>query len=119
MTLTDDEYVARAEGAIAHWRARNRAFNEAIARIEIDPVDPDVYARFDSNRTLVEFEVSTRALRTYTNTELEELIRKVLVETSDRMTAQFEALHAKYLQPNSPTFDPDILGEPYVVPPPV
>lgn len=117
--LTDDEYVAQTEGAIAHWRARHRAFMDAVDRIEVDPVDPNVYARFDSNGTLVEFEVTDKALRTYTNTELEELIRNVLEETRSRAAAELFGLHAKYLQPNAANFDPDIVGEPYVVPPPI
>lgn len=113
MTLSDDEYVARVEGGIAHWRARNRAWMEACSRIEVDPVHPAASARFDDNGALVEFDVDPDALETYTNTELEVIITDVLRETHTRMHEQIMELYAKYLSPNDPRFDPNVLGEPY------
>ena len=40
--LSDDEYVARVEDGIAHWRARNRAWMDACEKITLDQVHPDV-----------------------------------------------------------------------------
>ena len=64
MTLTDDEYVARVEGAAASLRARNAAWLEAINHIKVPAVHEAVTARFDSNGTLVEFDIIPRRCRT-------------------------------------------------------
>ena len=34
MTLTDDEYVAQAEAALAHWRARHAAYYTDFGHFE-------------------------------------------------------------------------------------
>ena len=57
VTLTDDEYLARVEGAAASLRARNAAWLEAINHIKVPAVHEAVTARFDSNGTLVEFDI--------------------------------------------------------------
>jgi hypothetical protein len=62
MTLTDDEWVGRVEASIAHWRARNAAFQEAVSRITVEPVHEAVRARFDSNGTLLALEIDPSAL---------------------------------------------------------
>lgn len=38
--MTDEEYVARVEGGIAHWRARNRARMDVCEQITISHVNP-------------------------------------------------------------------------------
>jgi DNA-binding protein YbaB len=117
MTLTDDEYVAQAEAALAHWRARHAAWKDAIARIEVEPVHEAVRARFDSDGTLLELDIDPEALRDYTNTELEEIITEVLRRTRAQVHQQVFELFGKYLAPNGPGFDPDAIGEPYVTAP--
>jgi hypothetical protein len=62
VTLTDDEYLARMEAANASLRARNAAWLEAINHIKVPAVHEAVTARFDSNGTLVEFDVDPSAL---------------------------------------------------------
>jgi hypothetical protein len=114
MTLTDDEWVARVEASTAHWRARNAAFLEAVARIDVDPVHDAVTACFDGNGTLVKLEIAPGALALYTNTELEEIITEVLQTTRRELHARVMDLFATYLAPNHPRFDPNVLGEPYV-----
>ena len=111
--LTDDEYVARVEGGIAHWRARNRAWMDACERIEISQVHPDVIVRFDENGTLVVFDIAESALHKYTNTELEQIIADALRQTREQFADEVRALYAKYLSPGDPRFEPDILGVPY------
>ena len=44
MTLTDDEYVARVQGAAASLQARNAAWLEAINHIEVPSVHEAVTA---------------------------------------------------------------------------
>ena len=114
MTLTDDEYVARVESAIAHWRARNAAWMRAISRIRVDPFHDAVTARFDSNGTLLELDIDEAALSDYTNIELEQIITDVLRKTREQVHQQVMELFGKYLAPNDPRFDPDAIGEPYV-----
>lgn len=114
MTLTDDEWVARVEASTAHWRARNAAFLDAVTRINVDPVHEAVTARFDGNGTLVKLDVDPSALSRYTNVELEEIITEVLQKTRIQLHAKVMDLFATYLVPNHPSFDPDVLGEPYV-----
>ena len=114
MTLTDDEWVTRVEQSIAHWRARNAAFKDAVGRIQVDPIHEAVTARFDSNGTLQVLDVDPSALQDYTNTELEEIITEVLQRTRAQVHAQVMELFETYLAPNHPRFDPDALGEPYV-----
>jgi hypothetical protein len=117
VTLTDDEYVARVQGAAASLRARNAAWLEAINHIKVPAVHEAVMARFDSNGTLVEFDIVPSALSDYTNTELEQIITDVLRNTHQALHAQMMELFATYMAPNSPQFDPNALGEPYVDPP--
>ena len=106
--------MARVESAISHWRARNAAWLEAIGRIQVAPVHEAVRARFDSNGTLLELDIDPAALSDYTNTELEHIITEVLRRTRAQMHQQVMALFGKYLAPNDPRFDPNVLGEPYV-----
>ena len=117
MPLTDDEYVARVQGAAASLRARNAAWLEAINHIKVPAVHEAVTARFDSNGTLVEFDIDPSALSDYTNTELEQIITYVLRNTHQALHAQMMELFATYMAPNSPQFDPNALGQPYVDPP--
>lgn len=117
MTLTDDEYVAQVERAYTSLRARNAAWLEAINNIQVPAVHEAVTARFDSDGTLVSFEVEDWALSEYTNTELEQIITDVLRNTRQAMHAQMMELLATYMAPNSPLFDPNAVSEPYVVPP--
>ena len=117
MTLTDDEYLARMEAANASLRARNAAWLEAINHIKVPAVHEAVTARFDSNATLVEFDVDPSALSDYTNTELEQIITDVLRNTHQALHAQVMELLATYMAPNSPQFDPNAGGVPYVDPP--
>ena len=119
MTLTDDQYVAQAEAALAHMRARNKAFLDAVDGINVPSLHDDVRARFDSNGNLVDLDIAPEALNVYTNVELEELITSVLRETRNQLTAQMQGLFVKYLVPTDPQFDPDALGERYVAPPPL
>jgi DNA-binding protein YbaB len=114
MTLTDDEWVNRVEASIAHWRARNAAFQEAVTRITVEPVHEAVRARFDSNGTLLALEIDPSALSDYTNTELEAIITEVLAKTRTQLHAQVMELFETYMAPGHPRFDPNVLGEPYV-----
>jgi DNA-binding protein YbaB len=114
MTLTDDEWVGRVEASIAHWRARNAAFQEAVSRITVEPVHEVVRARFDSNGTLIELEIDPSALSDYTNTELEDIITEVLQKTRTQLHAQVMELFETYMAPGHARFDPNVLGEPYV-----
>lgn len=118
MTLTDDQYVAQAEAALAHMRARNKAFLDAVEGINTPALHDDVRARFDSNGDLVDLDIAPEAMSTYTNTELEELITVVLRETRRQLTEQMHGLFVTYLVPTDPRFDPNAIGEPYVAPPP-
>ena len=117
MTLTDDEYVARVQAAAASMQARNAAWLEAINHIEVPAVHEAVTARFDSNATLVEFDIDPSALSDYTDTELEQIITDVLRNTHQALYAQMMELFATYMAPNSPQFDPNALVQPYVDPP--
>ena len=117
MTLTDDEWVGRVEASIAHWRARNAAFQEAVGRITVEPVHEAVRARFDSNGTLIELEIDPSALSDDTNTELEDLediVTEVLQKTRTQLRAQVMELFEKYMAPGHARFDPNVLGEPHV-----
>jgi DNA-binding protein YbaB len=114
VTLTDDEWVGRVEASIAHWRARNAAFQEAVSRITVDPVHEAVKARFDSNGTLLELEIDPSALADYTNTELEDIIIEVLQKTRTELHSQVMELFERYMAPGHARFDPSVLGEPYV-----
>ena len=114
MTLTDDEWVGQVEASIAHWRARNAAFQEAVSRITVEPVHEAVRARFDSNGTLLALEIDPAALSDYTNTELEDIITDVLQKTRTQLHAHMMGLFETYMAPGHARFDPDVLGEPYV-----
>lgn len=114
MTLTDDEWVARAEAALAHQRARNAAFQQALNAIKVPQAHEAVSVRFDSNGTLVDIDIDPSALSDYTNTELEQIITDVLRQTRQALHSQVLELLATYMAPNSPLFDPNVLGEPYV-----
>jgi hypothetical protein len=118
MTLTDDQYVAQAEAALAHMRARNKAFLEAVEGISIPSLHDDVRARFDSNGDLIDLDIAPEAMSTYTNVELEELITAVLRETRERLTERMHGLFVTYLVPTDPRFDPFVTGERYIAPPP-
>jgi hypothetical protein len=118
MALTDDQYVAQAEAALAHMRSRNKAFLDAVDGINLPAMHDAVRARFDSNGDLVDLDIAPEALNVYTNVELEELITDVLRETRTHLTNQMHSLFVKYLVPSDPQFDPDATGEPYVPPPP-
>ena len=112
--LSDDEWVDRVERAIAHWRARNAAFTEAASRIEVDAVHDAVVAHFDSVGNLKGLDIDPSALETYTNIELEEIITTVLQRTRAAIHTQMIDLFERYLAPNHPRFEPNVLGEPYV-----
>lgn len=112
--LSDDEYVARVEDGLAHWRARNRAWMDACEKIALDKVHPDVTVRFDEAGNLTVFEVDDDALHKYTNTELEQIITDALRQTREKFAEQVRNLFAEYLSPNDPRFKPDALGVPYV-----
>jgi DNA-binding protein YbaB len=114
MTLTDDEWVGRVEASIAHWRARNAAFQEAVSRITFEPVHEMVRARFDSNGTLLALDIDPSVLSDYTNTELEDIITDVLQKTRTQLHTQVMELFETYMAPGHARFDPDVLGEPYV-----
>ena len=116
-TLTDDQYVAQVEASLAHMRARNKAFLDAVDGIAIPGVHDAVYARFDSNGDLFDLDIAPEATSTYTNVELEQIITDVLRETRRQVTEQVHALFVKYLVPSDPRFEPDAIGEPYVEPP--
>src|ERR1700681_4553936 len=105
MTLTDDEYVAQYEASLAHWRARNRAFLEAVQ------------AKFDSNATLQWFEVAPEALSAYDNIGLEQIISDVLQRTRQQVADQVASLHTKFMAFGEPGFDPNALGVPMLMPP--
>jgi hypothetical protein len=111
MTLTDDEWVGRVEASIAHWRARNAAFHDAVSRITVEPVHE---AGFDSNGTLIAPEIDPSALSDYTNTEPEDIITEVLQKTRTQLHAQVMELFETYMAPGHARFDPNVLGEPYV-----
>ena len=110
MTLTDDEWVGRVEASIAHWRARNAAFQEAVSRITVDPVHEAVRARFDSNGTLLELEIDPSALSDYTNTGLEDIITEVLQKSRTQLHAQVMELFETYMAPGHARFDPQRTG---------
>jgi hypothetical protein len=116
-TLTDDEYVARVEASLAHLRARNKAFLDAVENIVVPPLHESVRVRFDSNATLVDVDVAPEALTAYTHVELEQIITEVLQQTRAHVTEAVNELFVKFLVPSDPRFDPDAIGEPYVEPP--
>ncbi|WP_273735416.1 YbaB/EbfC family nucleoid-associated protein [Mycolicibacterium septicum] len=115
--LSDDEYLAQVEASLAHLRARNRAFLEAVEQITVPRLHDAVRARFDSNGTLVDLDIAPEALTAHTNVELEQIVTTVLRQTRAQVLDQMDALLAKYLAPGDPRFDPNALGEPYVGPP--
>lgn len=114
MSLSDDEYVARVVSCLAHWRARNAAFGEAVKNIKVDPVHEAVIAVFDKYGDLYDLYIDPTAMTHYTNTELEEIITEALQQTRRQVHAQTMELFARYVNPDDPRFEPDILGEPYV-----
>src|SRR3954468_24053491 len=114
MTLTDDQYVAQAEAPLAHMRARNKAFLDAVDGVNIPSLYDAVCARFDSNGDLVDLDIAPEAMSTYTNVELEEIITDVLRETRKQLTEQVQRLFVTYLVPTDPRFDPDVTGERYI-----
>lgn len=115
--LTDDQYVAQVQASLAHMRARNKAFLDAVDQIANPSLHEAVHARFDSNGDLVDLDIAPEAVTTYTNVELEQLITDVLRDTRRYVTEQVQALFVKYLVPSDPQFDPNAIGEPYVAPP--
>jgi DNA-binding protein YbaB len=115
--LTDDEYVAQVGASLAHLRARNKAFLQAVEHITVPPLHDAVRARFDSNGSLVDVDIAPEALTAYTNVELEQIVTAVLRQTRQQVIEQMDALLAKYLAPGDPRFDPNALGEPYIQPP--
>ena len=117
MTLTDDEYVAQYEASLAHWRARNKAFLDAVEHIHVSPLHDAVRAKFDSNATLQWFEVAPEALTAYDNIGLEEVISDVLQRTRQQVADQVMSLHTKFMAFGEPGFDPNALGVPMVMPP--
>jgi hypothetical protein len=116
-TLTDDEYVARVEASLAHMRARNKAFLDAVEHITVPSLHEAITVRFDSNATLVDVDVAPEAMTTYTNVELEAIVTDVLRRTRAHVTEAVNELFVKFLVPDDPRFDPDAIGEPYVEPP--
>lgn len=117
MTLTDEQYVAQYEASLAHWRARNKAFLDAVEHIRVSPVHEAVRAEFDSNATLQSFEVAPEALTAYDNVGLEEVISDVLQRTRQQVADQVMSLHTKFMAFGEPGFDPNALGVPMVMPP--
>lgn len=117
MSLSDDQYVAQYEAALAHWRARNRAFLDAVEHINVEPIHDAVRAKFDSNGTLQWLEIAPEALTRYDNVELEAIIADVLQRTRQKFSEQVMALHTKYMAVGDPGFDPNVLGVPMVMPP--
>lgn len=117
MTLTDDQYMAQYEASLAHWRARGRAFLDAVEHIAVPAMNDLVQAKFDSNATLQWFEVHPEALTAYDNVELEQVIGQVLEGTRRQVSEQFMNLHTKFLALGQPGFDPNALGVPMVMPP--
>lgn len=117
MTLADDDYVAQYEASLAHWRARNKAFLDAVEQINVLPLHDAVRAKFDSNATLQWFEVAPEALTAYDNIALEELIADVLQRTRQQVADQVMGLHVKFMAFGEPGFDPNALGVPMVMPP--
>jgi hypothetical protein len=117
MTITDDEYVAQYEASLSHWRARNRAFLDAVEHISVSPLHEAVQAKFDSDATLQWFEVAPEALSAYDNIGLEQVISDVLQRTRQQVADQVMSLHTKFLAFGEPGFDPNALGVPMVMPP--
>jgi len=115
MTLTDDEYVAQYEASLAHWRARNKAFLDAVEHIHVPPLHEAVQAKFDSDATLQWFEVAPEALTMYDNIGLEEVISDVLQRTRQQVAEQVMSLHTKFMAFGEPGFDPNALGVPMVM----
>ncbi|MDT5047822.1 MAG: hypothetical protein QOG75_3696, partial [Mycobacterium sp.] len=112
MALTDEEYVAQYEASLAHWRARNRAFLDAVEHIRVSPLHEAVQAKFDSNATLQWFEVAPEALSAYDNIGLEQVISDVLQRTRQQVADQVASLHTKFMAFGEPGFDPNALGVP-------
>jgi hypothetical protein len=117
MTLSDDEWVAQYEASLEHWRARNRAFMDAVEHIHVAPLHEAVQAKFDSNASLQWFEVAPEALTAYDNVGLEQVISDVLQRTRAQVADQMMSLQVKYLGFGEPGFDPNALGVPMVMPP--
>jgi hypothetical protein len=117
MALTDEEYVAQYEASLAHWRARNRAFLDAVEHIRVSPLHEAVQAKFDSNATLQWFEVAPEALSAYDNIGLEQIISDVLQRTRQQVADQVASLHTKFMAFGEPGFDPNALGVPMLMPP--
>jgi uncharacterized membrane protein len=117
MALTDEEYVAQYEASLAHWRARNRAFLDAVEHIRVSPLHEAVQAKFDSNATLQWFEVAPEALSAYDNIGLEQVISDVLQRTRQQVADQVASLHTKFMAFGEPGFDPNALGVPMLMPP--
>ena len=112
--MTDDEEVQATRDLIAHWRARNDAFFDAVDKITVDGVNDAVKAMFDRNGHLVDLYIDPDAMGDYTNTELEEILFTVIRKSRQEYYAKLMEQFNRFLALGVPGFEPDAAGEAYV-----
>lgn len=115
--LSDDEFVDQVERSLKHWRARHTAWEQAVDDLRIASGHPAVQPTFDGNGTLTALDIEPAALMDYTNIELEQIITDAIRGCRTELFTAMQDLFAVYLTPGHPKFDPDVLGEPLVMPP--
>lgn len=106
--MTDDDEVEDFEQGVAEAAARAAAFNAATDSVEIDPISDVVVAKFDSDGFLTRLDIDATALKQYTNTELEEIITKVLRDSNNQLRDAVQALFERYFVPHSPLYQSEI-----------
>jgi len=112
--VTDDEEVQATRDLIAHWRTRNEAFLDAVDKITVDGINGAVTPKFDRNGHLVDLDIDPDAMGDYTNTELEEILFKVIRKSRQQYYAKLMEEFNRFLAHGIPGFEPDAAGDAYV-----
>ncbi len=112
--MTDDEEVQATRNLIAHWRARNEAFFDAVDKITVDGVNGAVKPKFDRNGHLIDLDIDPDAMGDYTNNELEEILLTVIRKSRQEYYAKLMEQFNRFLSHGIPGFEPDAAGEAYV-----
>lgn len=112
--MTDDEEVQATRDLIAHWRTRNEAFLDAVDKITVDGINGAVTPKFDRNGHLVDLDIDPDAMGDYTNTELEEILFKVIRKSRQQYYAKLMEQFNRFLAHGIPGFEPDAAGDAYV-----
>jgi glutamine synthetase type III len=93
----DDKAVAEVERLSAEYHANFLAFMAASERVQTDRISDVAVATFDADGFLTGLEIDPAALSDYTNTELEEILTRVLRETQKQHCAAVLELFEQHL----------------------